>query len=263
MEMLIMKLRDSVAIVTGGGKGIGKAIALAFAAEGAKIVVAARSLDNLEDTVKEIKGKNGRAIAIQADVSDEKQVQRMVQNAIAEYGQIDILVNNSGISGPTVPVVDLRIEDWNEVIAIDLTGTMLCTREVLKYMIPRKSGNIINISSISGREGYTNRSPYCVCKWGIIGFTQTVAKETGQYNIRVNCIAPGGVTGERVINILKGRAEATGVPFDEVMSQEMTKYSLGRMTEEAEVASTAVFLASADASAITGQTINVNCGSGI
>ena len=140
---------------------------------------------------------------------------------------------------------------------------MLCTREVLKYMIPRNSGNIINIGSMAGRVGYLNRSPYCVSKWGMIGFTQTVALETGKYNIRVNCIAPGGVKGERVINVLKGRAEASDMSYDEILSDEMSKYALGRMTEESEIASTAIFLASSEASAITGQTINVNCGSGI
>jgi len=260
-----MRLKDRVAIVTGGGKGIGKAISLAFSSEGAKVVVAARDLSKLEETVKEIKSKGGSAKAIQTDVTDEKQVQRMVAEAIKEYGQIDILVNNSGIGGPTVNVVDLKLEDWNEVLAIDLTGSMLCSREVLKYMIPRKRGNIINIAAEGGRggdgrTGYPMRSPYCCAKMGVIGLTETLSIEVGEYNIRVNAISPAAVRGERLNNVVMGRAKALGVPFEELISKITVNYSLRRPAEESEVASTAVFLASDESSAITGQTISTNCG---
>jgi NAD(P)-dependent dehydrogenase (short-subunit alcohol dehydrogenase family) len=260
-----MRLKDRVAIVTGGGKGIGKAISLAFASEGAKVVVAARDLSKLEETVKEIKSKGGRAKAIQTDVTDEKQVQRMAAETIKEYGQINILVNNSGIGGPTVNVVDLKLEDWNQVLAIDLTGSMLCSREVLKYMIPRKSGNIINIAAEGGRggdgrTGYPMRSPYCCSKMGVIGLTETLSIEVGEYNIRVNAISPAAVRGERLNNVVIGRAKALGVPFEELIGKITANYSLRRPAEESEVASTAVFLASDESSAITGQTISTNCG---
>ena len=260
-----MRLKDKVAIVTGGGRGIGKAISLTFASEGATVVVAARTLSKLEETAEEIKSKGGRATAIQTDVSDEKQVQQMVAQTLDEHGQIDILVNNSGIGGPTARVVDLKLEDWSEVLAIDLTGSMLCSREVLKHMIPRRSGNIINIAAEGGRggdgrSGYPMRSPYCCAKMGIIGLTETLAVEVGEYNIRVNCISPAAVRGERLVNVVKGRSEATGVPFDELMSKITANYSLKRPTEESEVAATAVFLASNESSAITGQTIIPNCG---
>ena len=260
-----MRLKDKVAIVTGGGKGIGKAIALAFAAEGATVVVAARTRSKLEETVKEIESKGGRAKAVQTDVSDEKQVQQMVAQTVDEYGQIDILVNNSGIGGPTANVVDLKLEDWNEALAIDLTGSMLCSREVLKHMIPRRSGNIINIAAEGGRggdgrAGYPMRSPYCCAKMGVIGLTDTLAVEVGEYNIRVNCISPAAVRGERIINVVKGRAEATGVPFEELMSKITANYSLKRPAEESEIAAVAVFLASDESSCITGQIIVANCG---
>lgn len=260
-----MRLKDKVAIVTGGGRGIGKAIALAFAAEGATVVVAARTRSKLEETVKEIESKGGRAKAIQTDVSDEKQVQQMVAQTVDEYGQIDILVNNSGIGGPTANVVDLKLEDWNEALAIDLTGSMLCSREVLKHMIPRRSGNIINIAAEGGRggdgrAGYPMRSPYCCAKMGVIGLTDTLAVEVGEYNIRVNCISPAAVRGERIINVVKGRAEATGVPFEELMSKITANYSLKRPAEESEIAAVAVFLASDESSCITGQIIVANCG---
>ena len=260
-----MKLKDKVAIVTGGGKGIGKAIALAFASEGAALVVAATTLSKLEETVEEIKAKGSRAKAIQTNITDEKQVQRMVDETIKEFGKIDILVNNSGIGGPTVRVVDLNLDDWEEVIAIDLTGSMLCAKHVLKHMIPRKSGNIINMAAEGGRagdgrSGYPMRSPYCCAKMGIIGLTETLSVEMGEYNIRVNAISPAGVRGERLINVVRGKAEAIGIPFEELMGKITTNYSLGRIAEEAEVAATAVFLASDESSAITGQTIVTHCG---
>ncbi|MCX8021307.1 MAG: SDR family oxidoreductase [Syntrophorhabdaceae bacterium] len=261
----MMRLKEKVAIVTGGGKGIGKAIALAFAEEGAKVVVAARTLPKLEETVEEIKRLGGQAKAIQTDVKEEKQVERMVSETVDTFGRIDILVNNSGIGGPTARVVDMNLDEWNEVIALDLTGSMLCCKHVLKYMIPRKSGNIINIGAEGGRAGdgragYPMRSPYCCAKMGVIGLTETLSIEVGEFNIRVNAISPAAVRGERIINVVKGRAQATGVPFEELMAKIVQNYSLGRMTEEREVASVAVFLASDESSAITGQTIVCHCG---
>ena len=260
-----MRLKEKVAIVTGGGRGIGKAIALTFASEGATVIVTARNTSKLEDTVGEIQWRGGKATAIPMDIRDEKQTIQVVEQAFNLYGQIDILVNNSGIGGPTAKVVDMKLEEWNEILAVDLTGSMLCAREVLKHMIPRRSGNIINIGAEGGRggdgrSGYPMRSPYCCAKMGIIGLTETLAVEVGEYNIRVNCISPAAVRGERLINVVKGRADATGVPFEELMGKMTANYSLGRATEESEVAATAVFLASDESSAITGQTIITNCG---
>jgi NAD(P)-dependent dehydrogenase (short-subunit alcohol dehydrogenase family) len=255
-----MRLKDRVAIVTGGGRGIGKAISTAFASEGAIVVIAGRTSSILDDAIEKIKSGGGQGKAIQTDVSDERQVQRLVAETIKDYGKVDILVSNSGIGGPTVNVVDLRLQDWNEVLAINLTGSMLCAREVLKHMTPRKKGSIINISSDGGRFGYPMRSPYCVSKWGIIGLTETLAVEVGQYSIRVNCISPAAVKGERLISVVTGRSKATGVPFEDLMSRITADYSLQRPTEEAEVAAAAVFLASDESSGITGHTLVVNCG---
>jgi NAD(P)-dependent dehydrogenase (short-subunit alcohol dehydrogenase family) len=261
----LLRLEDKVAIVTGGGRGIGKAIALAFAAEGAAVVVAARSLSKLKEVIAEIQSKDGRGKAIQTDVTDEKQVQHMVEHTIKEYGHIDVLVNNSGIGGPTAKVVDLKLEDWNEVIAVDLTGSMLCAREVLRHMIPRRSGNIINMAAEGGRggdgrSGYPMRSPYCCAKMGIIGLTETLAIEVGEYNIRVNCISPAAVRGKRFNNVVAARSKATGIPVEDFIRQVTINYSLKRPAEESEIAATAVFLASDESNCITGQTIITNCG---
>jgi NAD(P)-dependent dehydrogenase (short-subunit alcohol dehydrogenase family) len=255
-----MRLKDKVAIVTGGGRGIGRAISAAFAVEGATVIVAARTASKLDETAKKIESAGGRVKTRQTDVSDEKQVQRMVAETLNDYGRVDILVNNSGIAGPTVSVVDLKLQDWNEVLAINLTGSMLCAREVLKHMIPHRKGNIINIGSDGGRFGYPMRSPYCVSKWAIIGLTETLAIEVGQYGIRVNCISPAAVKGERLTNVVMGRSKTTGVPFEELMSKIAVNYALHRPTEEAEVAAAAVFLASDESSGVTGHTLVVNCG---
>jgi NAD(P)-dependent dehydrogenase (short-subunit alcohol dehydrogenase family) len=255
-----MRLKDKVAIITGGGAGIGKAMSHAFAAEGAAVVVTARTFSKLDEVAKDIKAEGGRATAIQADISDEKQVQHMVSQTLSEYGQIDILVNNGGIPGPAANVVDIDLSKWNEVLAVNLTGTMLCSREVLKSMMARKSGNIINLSSEGGRSGFPMRSPYCVSKMGVIGFTETLAIEAGEYNIRVNCISPAAVRGDRIINASKAKAEALGVSYEEILTRLTSNFSLKRVIEPSEVAAAAVFLASDEASAITGHTLVINCG---
>jgi NAD(P)-dependent dehydrogenase (short-subunit alcohol dehydrogenase family) len=259
------RLKDKVAIVTGGGKGIGKAIAKAFVSEGAAVVIGATTLSKLEEAVKEFEAMGGRAKAIQTDLTDEKQVIRLVSETVKTFGKIDILVNNSGIAGPTCNVVDLKLEDWNQVLAVDLTGSMLCSREVLKHMIPRKSGSIINIAaeggrSGDGRSGYARRAPYCCAKMGVIGLTETLSQEAGLYNIRVNAISAAAVRGERFDRVIMGRAKAAGITFEEALNMEMANYSLKRPAEEYELANCAVFLASDESSAITGQTIVNHCG---
>jgi NAD(P)-dependent dehydrogenase (short-subunit alcohol dehydrogenase family) len=261
----MMRLRDKVAIVTGGGKGIGKAVSLAFASEGATVVVAARSLAQLDRTAEEIRSKGGKVLTLQTDVADEESVKQMVAKTINEFGWIDILVNNSGITGPVSSVVDMDLQAWKETLTINLTGAMLCSREVLKHMIPRKSGTIIMMSSEGGRgcdgkSGYPRRSAYTCSKIAMIGLTESMSVEVGEYGIRVNAISPAGVIGDRIRNILKGKAEAMGTSPEDLMSKAVTNYSLGRFAEESEVASATVFLASSESSAMTGQTLVVNCG---
>jgi NAD(P)-dependent dehydrogenase (short-subunit alcohol dehydrogenase family) len=260
LEVILLKMRDRVAIVTGGGKAIGRAISMAFAAEGAIVVIAARDLPRMEDTVREIRSRGGRAEAIVTDVRYEEQIRHMVARTLDKYGQIDILVNNSGITGPTMNLADIDLNDWNDVMAVNLTGPMLCAREVLRSMMASRKGNIINISSEGGRSGFPMRGPYAVSKRGIIALTETLAIEAGEYGIRVNCISPGRVRGERVENIVKDRGERLGVHYDEAMADITADCSLKRLVEPAEVAAAAVFLASDASSAITGHTLVVSCG---
>lgn len=255
-----MRMKDKVVIVTGGGKGIGRAISFAFAAEGAIVVMAARDLSGMEATTEEIRSRGGRADAIVTDVRYEDQIKNMVTYTLNKYGQIDILVNNSGIAGPTVNLADIDLNDWNDVMAINLTGPMLCAREILKPMIVARKGNIINISSEGGRSGYPMRGPYSVSKRGLIALTETLAIEAGEYGIRVNCISPGRVRGERIENVVRAKAELMGLTYDEVMTSLTLDCSLKRLVESSEVAAAAVFLASDESSAITGHTLVVSCG---
>jgi len=260
-----MRLQGKVAIITGGGKGIGKAIAAAFAREGATVVIASRTISALQQTCKEIVDNGGKATYVQADVSDEKQVQRLVAETIRQFDRVDILVNNSGVSGPTSRVVDMDLAQWNETLATDLTGSMICAREVLKNMIERRRGNIINVvseagRSADGRSGYPMRAAYCCAKMGLIGLTETLSVEMGEYGIRVNALSPGPVVGERILNVVKNRVAKTGKTFDEIMASLAANNSLKRLATEEECAAVALFLASEESSGVTGQTIPVSCG---
>jgi NAD(P)-dependent dehydrogenase (short-subunit alcohol dehydrogenase family) len=260
------RLKGKVAFITGGGSGIGRAIAGSFVEEGAAVCLAGRNQQNLDAAVGGLKAMGGQALAIRMDIAREQDVVDAVRTAVDEFGHVDILVNNAGIGGPTKYVWELSLEEWNEVISIDLTGSMLASREVLKHMVPAgKGGVIISIGSEGGRSGdgrsgYPMRAGYCCAKMGIIGLTETLARECGPHGIRVNCITPAAVKGDRFVRMIQSRADAGGTSFEEALAAEMKFYSLGRPTEEHELGRTAVFLASDESSAITGQTIPVNCG---
>jgi NAD(P)-dependent dehydrogenase (short-subunit alcohol dehydrogenase family) len=256
-----MKLKDKVAIITGGGTGIGKAISFAFANEGATVVVAARILPRLEEVAKEIKSRGGKAKAIQTDISDHEQVKRMVAQTIDEFGQIDILVNNAARGTfNNADVADMKLDEWYESVATNLTGIMLCSKEVLKYMIPRRSGNIVNVSSVAGISGVPKESPYAASKWGVIGFTETLAIEAGKHNIRVNCISPGATRTQEFDDWVKGSAKSVGIAYEEVMRKLTDNNALKRIAEPSEIAACIVFLASDDSSAITGHNLIASCG---
>jgi len=255
-----MELEDKVAVVTGGGKGIGRAISLAFAKEGADVVIAARTETALKETAEEINKMGGHALPFVADISREDQVNELVSSTVRNLGKIDILVNNAGIAGPTAPVVDLRIEDWNGVIAVNLTGAYLCSKAVLKYMIKNKSGNIINIGSMAGTKGLWRRSPYVVSKWGILGLTKTLALEAGIYGIRVNAICPGLVEGKRLDDVFSERAKVMGISPDLIRKRAIDDTPLRRFVKPGEIARTAIFLVSSNSDGITGQIICVNAG---
>lgn len=255
------ELADKVAIITGGGYGIGKQIALKYAAAGAKIVIAARSLDPMKETCTELEKLGSRAISIQADVAREADCARIAEQSIKAFGRVDILVNNAGIAGPTKRITDMSLAEWQEVIDIDLTGAWLASRAVIPQMDKQRSGNILMISSGAGRRGYPLRSPYAAAKWAMIGLTQTLAGEWGQRGIRVNCICPGAIAGDRIERVIRARAESLKQPYEVVKAGFVSQSALQRMATEEEVARVSLFLVSAASGGVTGQTINVDCGS--
>ncbi len=256
-----MKLKDRVAIITGGGTGIGRAISFAFAREGARLTLAARNLPRLEETAKAIRAKGGKAIAIQTDISKHEQVKNMVARTIDEYGQIDILVNNAArATFNNADVVDMGLDEWFDSLATNLTGSMLCCKEVLKLMVPRKSGTIVNISSVAGLSGVPKESPYSTTKWGLIGFTKTLAIECGKHNIRVNCISPGATRTQEFEDWVKTSAKSFNISYEKVMDKLTENNALRRIAEPEEISNCIVFLASDDSSAITGHNLEASCG---
>ena len=256
-----MKLKSKVAIVTGGGTGIGKAIGLALADEGAVVVIAARNLPRLEQAVKDIASRGGKAKAIQADISDHEQVKQMVAQTVKDFGQVDILVNNAARGTfNNAEVVDMNLKEWHDSLAINLTGMMFCAREALKYMVPRKIGNIVNISSVAGISGVPKESPYAASKWGVIGLTETLAIEAGRSGIRVNCISPGATRTQEFEDWVKVSASDAGISYEEMMGRITDNNAVKKIAEPSEIAACVVFLASNDSSAITGHNLVASCG---
>jgi NAD(P)-dependent dehydrogenase (short-subunit alcohol dehydrogenase family) len=241
-------------LVTAGASGIGKEIAQAFVAGGATVCVCDINVKAMETAAKEIPG----LLTTVCDISKRQDIERMVVAAVALLNGLDVLVNNAGISGPTAPVEDMDPDAWEQVMQIDLTGTFNVTRMAIPHLKKSSAGVIINMSSVAGRFGYPNRSPYCTAKWGIIGFTKTLSIELGPHGIRANAILPGAVGGARIEHVFEGRAQASGKPIEEIRKEAMAAQSLQRMVDPKDIAALAVFLASDAAKSISGQMMPID-----
>ena len=244
------KLENKVALVTGGSKGIGEAIVSALAAEGADIGIAdVASLERAERSCEDIRKKNGvRAIVIKADVSVPGEVEAMAEAMLKEFGKIDILVNNAGI-GIDKGLAGTSLEDWNRVIAVNLTGVFLCTKAVLPSMLSRKEGHIINISSTMGLYGGVNISAYSASKGGVIAFTKSIARELIRHGIHVNTVAPGPTETDMLAGLTTEARKGLGAVVP-----------LGRPMVPEEIAQSVVFLASSSGDVYVGQTLCPNGG---
>lgn len=251
-----MKLKDSLAIITGAAEGIGKGIAERFAREGARVVVADIRRDPAEQTAQVI-GRS--ALALEVDVSDRSSVETLVATVEKDAGPIDILVNNAGVSD-IVPFLELDDATWDRHIDINLKGTFLCAQSVLKCMAPRRRGKIINLSSQSGKKGTSQYQAYCASKFGIIGLTQSLAAEFASHNITVNAICPGFVFTPLWERMLPDYAAKRNISVEQVRDYVIGRIPLGRLCTPEDVAGVAAFLASKDADYITGQAINVTGG---
>ena len=242
-----MRLKGKVALITGGGSGIGEATVLKFSEEGAKVVINDVDADNANNVAKKVKSKGGEALVCIADVCKKSDVENMIKQTLKQFGKLDILVNNAGINRDSF-VKKMSEEQWDKVIDINLKGTFLCAQAALVPMMEQKSGRIINTASI-GALGNLGQANYSASKAGVIGLTKTLALEGARYNINVNCVSPGATN----------TAMTAGIP-PEIAQKVTGKIPLGRFAEPEEIANAHLFLASEESNYITGQVIFVDGG---
>lgn len=241
-------LSEKVAIVTGASRGIGRCIALALAAQGAKVVASARNAEALDKLVEEIKGQGGEATAVVGDVAVDTDASELIDQAVAKYGQVDILVNNAGITRDGL-LLRMKNEDWDAVLDTNLKGAFLCIRAAAKVMSKQRSGRIINISSVVGEMGNAGQANYCASKAGLLGLTKSVARELARRNVTVNAITPGFIV-----------TDMTDDMTDKARQAMTEQIPLGRLGEVDDIANAVIFLASDQSSYITGQVLGINGG---
>lgn len=255
-----MKLEGKVAIVTGGAQGMGRAIALRYAQEGAKVVIGDLKYADAQKAAKEITEKNGSAIAVAVDVRNQQQVQALVDVAVHEFGGLDILVNNAGV-GKIIPFLETTEQDWNFMFDINCKGLLWCSQAAARVMIQQgRGGKIINLASQAGRRGEAYVLAYCASKACVISMTQSIALALAEHKINVNAIAPGVVDTPFWEEVDKQFAKISNVPVGEPKRQAVASIPLGRIEQPEDVANVAAFLASSDADYITQQCINVDGG---
>lgn len=257
---MYQRLKDQVAIITGGAQGLGEALAHRLDAEGCKVVVADINLESAQKVAASLSD----AIAAKVDVSNEQQVDAMVNAAVEKYGRLDLLVSNAAIL-IAKPVTEFPGEQWKKMMDVNLVGYFLCSKAAARVMIPNKKGNIIQINSKSGKKGSYKNSAYAAAKFGGIGFTQSLALELAEFGIRVNSICPGNLLNSPLWNegpnsLFKQYAKNQGITEEQVRQKYLNQVPLGRSCEYEDIANVMVFLASDEASYMTGQAINVTGG---
>ena len=253
-------LDGKVAVITGASKGIGRVMSRLFAKEGAAVVCAARSGALVTETAALITKDGGKAIAFTGDAAKEADVKAMVAAGVKAFGKLDTLVNNAGDGGPTKPVQEYTEEDWFYTINSCLTSSYMCIRFVVPEMIKAGGGAIVNISSGAGRRGLPYRIGYCAAKAGQVGMTFGMALELGPRGIRVNCVAPGAVEGDRIDRVIAGQAEGRGISNEAMRKAMLERSPLRRMTTADDIAEATLFFASDRAKNISGQILAVNAG---
>jgi NAD(P)-dependent dehydrogenase (short-subunit alcohol dehydrogenase family) len=255
-----MELTDQIALVTGAGRGIGKATALTLAREGADLAVADIDGQAAEETSSEIMALGRQSLALQADVGDLQEIDRMVRQAIESFGRIDMLVNNAGVTRRAY-IMDLTEEDWDRIHRVNAKGVFFCLQRVAREMIPRRSGRIINIASIAGK-GYagTSNAAYAASKGAVISLTKIAAQQLGQHNINVNAICPGITNTALSQANVHVRAQEENLTVEEMQRRRIQVIPLGRANEPEDIAAMAAFLASPGARNVSGQSFNVDGG---
>jgi NAD(P)-dependent dehydrogenase (short-subunit alcohol dehydrogenase family) len=253
-EEFLGGLRDQRVLVTAGASGIGYAIAATLSLLGARVAICDISRSLLDEAANAI----SPAHATLADVSREDDVDRMFDEVASSLGGLDALINNAGIAGPTGGVDEISTEDWRRCIDICLTGQFLCARRAVPMLKASGGGSIVNMSSAAGKHGYAFRTPYSAAKFGVIGFTQSLAKELGPHAIRVNAILPGIVEGPRIENVISNRAKQLGISHEEMTERYLENVSLRRMVSPYDVATMVAFLLSNAGINVSGQSLGVD-----
>ena len=253
-----MSFSGKVVLVTGSTTGIGEACARVFAESAAQVMVCGRNEPRGHKVVESIRAAGGRAEFTAVDLRTPGICDRLVSETVVRLGGLDVLINNAGIAGLTLPIAEYPPDDWDKVVAVNLTGMFDVSRLAIPHLKKSKAGCIINMSSIAGRYGFANRSPYAATKWGVIGLTKTLAMELGEWGIRANAIAPGAVEGERIVRVFQGRAQISGRSLDDVKADALAAASIKAMIQPKDIAQLAVFLASDAAKSISGQVIPID-----
>jgi NAD(P)-dependent dehydrogenase (short-subunit alcohol dehydrogenase family) len=248
------------AVVTGAGRGIGAAIAKGLAGRGANVVVSGRRQDTLEVVCAAIKAEGGSAEYCVGDVTDPVHLAELMERGAGPRGILDVLVNNAGIAGPTAPLVDVSLENWNETLAVNLTGVFLACKAALPYLLRAGHGKILNIGSVTGKQPLPYRSPYAAAKLGVVGLTRTLAHEVGPSGISVNVISPWLVDGDRLQEVLGSMSIERGVTPSQLRAEMTAGTAFKRTVSEDDVVEAALFLCSPAANNLTGQDLNVAAG---
>jgi len=257
-----MLLENQTAIVTGAGRGIGKAIARALASDGASVTIVDVNTESAAQAAEELRAAGLNVVAHAADITQSDQVARLMESTTARAGRVDILVNNAGLVSNT-PVLELAEAEWDRVLAVNLKGVFLCAQQAGAIMAKQRSGRIINISSLAGKVGAPGQAAYCASKHGVLGLTKVLAIDLAPYGVTVNAICPGNTETEMMRYVFTRRAASRGQTFDELAQGILAKTPLGRFGRPEDVAQVAVFLASPAAAYVTGQSIDVDGGRSI
>ncbi len=261
LAYLARALEGKVAVVTGGNRGIGRAIALAMATEGAVVVISARDEISLRQTGEELRRLGASSAALVCDVRNPQSTDAMSAEVIDRFGHVDVVVANAGVAGAIRPMHELTYEEWQDCVTTDLDGVYLTFRRFIPPMIEAgNGGSLIALSSMTGKRPLPERTPYCAAKMGVIGLVRSLALELGPHRIRVNSVCPGAVAGERLDRIVRQAAGARGITEAEAMRQFSEPAALKRPTLAEEVAAACVFLAGDAGSGITGEDMNVSAG---
>lgn len=253
-------LNGVTAFITGGSQGIGREIALAFADAGADVAIAARG-DGIHETAAKFP-PDAEALPVDTDVTDEESVRSSIQETVSTFGGLDCLVNNAGIAGPTAPIEEVSVDDWQRTLNVNVLGMFLCIKHATPELRASDRGSVINISSISGKRPLIHRTPYTSSKMAVIGLTRTVAMELGEDGVTANTICPGATRGPRIDDVIQRQADRLDVSFEEAKRETFTDdTALGTLVEASDIGDMAVFLASEQGRHVTAQDINVDAGS--